>query len=157
MATEYIPHLLSFDRNAEELLDLQDEIIRVNRADLDTLGATFPWTQKDLRKFGDVEMKFATQASSCTFPMYVATDPELREVAAAAEITLDAYSVEVSQREDIYSAVKDLKERSDKGEVSLTKSECRWVEKLLRDFQRSGLELAPVSVNITATHRYFRH
>ncbi|KAJ8907951.1 hypothetical protein NDN08_008054 [Rhodosorus marinus] len=137
----YFPPLISFNRTSEEIVEYQTEIIEKNKQDLDELGAIEVWGEKELRLLGEAEMAFETNSSSCTFPMYVSTDAAVREAAAKAEVQMDAYRVEASQREDIYLAVRGFNERCEKGEVVVEPELKRWVAKLLRDFRRSGLEL----------------
>jgi len=130
--------LLRWDLDADQLKQLAETIIVGHRLAEDDLAAKQLWCRDDLRRLSDNEMDFSTQSSICTFPMYCYIDADIRNVASELETKLDAYCVESSMRMDMFLAVKRFSELQDK---HLSSEESRYVEKLLRDYRRNGLDL----------------
>ncbi|GAQ89369.1 thimet oligopeptidase [Klebsormidium nitens] len=72
-----------------------------------------------------------------TFPAHVSRKKPVRDAAIAAETKLNAYAVRSSMRLDVYQRVKAF---SVKGE-ELRTEEQRYVDRLVRDYERLGLNL----------------
>lgn len=71
------------------------------------------------------------------FMAYVASDDELREAGRAAEERIEKYLVDLSFREDLYTAIKAYAGRGE----ALGPDEQRLLDFELRDYRRNGFEL----------------
>ena len=76
--------------------------------------------------------------ASIFFPSYSSTDEGVRKASTEAQQVVSKYYIEVSMREELYQAVKDVKSNSYENLDSL---EQRLIERNLRNFKRNGLDL----------------
>jgi len=72
-----------------------------------------------------------------TFMAYVSPDPDLREIAEAGDERLREWYIDLSQREDLYEAVKSYADRK----PTLSGERARFLEETMRDYRRAGMEL----------------
>lgn len=90
-----------------------------------------------LGAFDDLSARLERETSMPIFMANVSTDPKVRADARAGEEFLGNWGVEVSQREDLYKAIKAFAALKPK----LDAEQQRVLDFSLRDYRRSGMDL----------------
>ncbi|OMO60398.1 Peptidase M3A/M3B [Corchorus capsularis] len=130
---------------ASEILKLADRIIAKSKEVHDAV-ASIPLdkvTYKNaISPLAELEAQQFPLVQSCVVPKLVSTSDKVRKASAEAEKKIDAYVSSCSKREDVYRVVKSF---AAKGEWMGPEAK-RYVQCLIRDFERNGL-------NLTATKR----
>ncbi|XWS34633.1 hypothetical protein CRYUN_Cryun21dG0054700 [Craigia yunnanensis] len=131
--------------SASEILKLADRIIAKSKEVHDAV-ASVPLdkvTYKNvISPLAELEAQQFPLVQSCVVPKLVSTSYKVRKASAEAEKKIDAHVSSCSKREDAYRVVKAF---AAKGEWMGPEAR-RYVQCLIRDFERNGL-------NLTATKR----
>ena len=85
----------------------------------------------------DVQTRFFIDARMPGFMAQVSTDPEVREIGRRASADLGNWYDRLYKREDVFAVLKDMEARG----VAPDGEGARYLEKLLRDYRRSGMDL----------------
>jgi len=85
----------------------------------------------------DVIARLDLDTNMFTFMAYVSPDPQLREIAEAGDEIMRDWYIDLSQREDLYEAVKEYADTN----PQLEGERARLLEETLRDYRRSGMDL----------------
>ncbi|XP_059597394.1 probable thimet oligopeptidase isoform X2 [Vitis vinifera] len=131
--------------SAPEILQLANSIISKSKAVHDAVGSV----PLDKATYANVVLPLAELEAqqfplvqSCIFPKLVSTSEEVRKASAEAEQRIDSHVLMCSQREDVYCVVKAFVARGE----WISPEANRYVQCLIRDFERNGL-------NLTSTKR----
>ncbi|XP_021292898.1 probable thimet oligopeptidase isoform X2 [Herrania umbratica] len=131
--------------SASEILKLADRIIAKSKEVHDAV-ASVPLDKVTYKNvilpLAELEAQQFSLVQSCVVPKLVSTSDKLRKASAEAEKKIDAQVSSCSKREDVYRVVKAF---AAKGEWMGPEAK-RYVQCLIRDFERNGL-------NLTATKR----
>ncbi|MEB3323523.1 MAG: M3 family metallopeptidase, partial [Synechococcaceae cyanobacterium] len=85
----------------------------------------------------DVIARLDLDTNMFTFMAYVSPDPQLREIAEAGDEIMRDWYIDLSQREDLYEAVKEYADTN----PQLEGERARLLEETLRDYRRAGMDL----------------
>jgi thimet oligopeptidase len=137
------PNHLRFDLTAAEITAWPEKIIASSKAALDEVAKSIasPSWEKTIQALMDEDAQYSTEVANCTFFTHVHADKEIRDASNETEVVLDKYSIEKSQRYDVYLAVKayvDLQMPKD----TLTTEQKYAMEQLMLDFKLSGMTLS---------------
>lgn len=152
--------LLRWDLSAAAIGALADEIMAATKTVLDAVAAVpaeaASWCTV-MQPLADDETVSALFGSMCDFPHHVADSKELRDASSAADTKISAFQVECSMREDVFRSVKAYATRYDALAQQAAAAgasfawphdvrphspeEQRFVDRILRDFRRGGLDL----------------
>lgn len=123
-----------------EILKLADRVIAKSKKVHDEV-ASVPLdkvTYKNvISPLAELESEQFPLVQSCLFPKLVSTSDNVRRASAEAERRIDAHILSCSQREDVYRVIKAFAAR---GEWVGPEAK-RFVQSLIRDFERNGLNL----------------
>lgn len=127
--------------SAADILRLADNVIATSTSAHDTVAAV-PLDQVNyenvIAPLANLEAEEFALVQSCVFPALVSTSKEVRDASSEAEKRIDAYNVKCSMREDVYRVVKAFAEKK----VPLSPQAQRFVDRLVRDYERLGLNLS---------------
>lgn len=126
--------------SASEILKLADKIVSKSKEVHDAV-ASVPLDKVTfmnvISPLAELEAQQFPLVQSCVFPMLVCTSDDVRKASAEAERKIDAHMLSCSNREDVYRVVKAV---AAKGEWVSPEAK-RYIQSLVRDFERSGLNL----------------
>ncbi|KAK7306216.1 hypothetical protein VNO77_44142 [Canavalia gladiata] len=126
--------------SASEILKLADKIIAESNKVYNSV-ASVPLNKVTyanvIAPLSELQAQQFPLIQSCVFPKLVSTREDLRKASAEAERRIDAHLDACSKREDIYLVVKAF---TVKGEWMNAEAK-RFVQILVRDFERNGLNL----------------
>lgn len=126
--------------SASEILKLADKIIAKSKEVHDAV-ASVPLDKVTfmsvISPLAELEAQQFPLVQSCVFPKLVSTSDDVRKASAEAERKIDSHILSCSNREDVYRVVKAV---AAKGEW-LSPEVKRYIQSLVRDFERSGLNL----------------
>ncbi|CAL0333113.1 unnamed protein product [Lupinus luteus] len=126
--------------SASQILKLTEQIIAKSNEVYNTI-ASIPLDKVTytnvISPIAELQAQQFPLIQSCVFPKLVSTSEDVRKASAEAERRLDAHLDMCSKREDIYIAVKAF---AVKGEWVNAEAK-RFVQTLMRDFERNGLNL----------------
>ncbi|KAG6549911.1 hypothetical protein Mapa_008421 [Marchantia paleacea] len=129
-----------FNYSASEILKQADEVIGLSKRVYDQVAAV-PLDEVSyenvIAPLANLEAEEFPLVQSCVFPRLVAVSKDVRDASAEAEIRIDAHNVKSSMREDVYRVVKAFAEKDE----PLGTEAQRYVDRLVRDFERLGLNL----------------
>ncbi|OMO81414.1 Peptidase M3A/M3B [Corchorus olitorius] len=131
--------------SASEILKLADRIIAKSKEVHDAVASISldKVTYKSvISPLAELEAQQFPLVQSCVVPKLVSASDKVRKASAEAEKKIDSYVSSCSKREDVYRVVKAF---AAKGEWMGPEAK-RYVDCLIRDFERNGL-------NLTATKR----
>lgn len=136
------PNALRFDLTVEEISAWPEKIIEASKKALDAVAATLsaPSWEKTIVALMDEDAVYGTAVANCTFFSHVHSDKTIRDASTAAEMTLDKYSIEKSQRYDVYLAVKAYAE-GPMSKDNLNAENQYVMKQLMLDFKLSGMML----------------
>jgi Zn-dependent oligopeptidase len=141
MTTKQYTNELKFDYTADAITKETQELINKSRSVQDKVAGL----SENERNFNSVVMALAYDESECgtlennvTFPGYVSTNKEVRDSSSEAEKKLAEFGIESGMREDVYSAVKYVKEKEYE---KLDNDQKRILDRMIRDYERNGLAL----------------
>ncbi|KAM7269210.1 hypothetical protein ACFE04_024707 [Oxalis oulophora] len=126
--------------SASEILKLAETIIAKSKLVHDTIAllsldkvtytnVILPLAELDAQQFPLVQ--------SCLFPKLVSTSQAVRKASGEAERMIDTHVLSCSKREDVYRLVKAVAAKAD----WIGPEGKRYVQSLVRDFERNGLNL----------------
>ncbi|XWS69169.1 hypothetical protein CRYUN_Cryun04dG0156400 [Craigia yunnanensis] len=131
--------------SASEILKLADRIIAKSKEVHDAV-ASVPLdkvTYKNvISPLAELEAQQFPLVQSCVVPNLVSTSDKVRKASAEAEKKIDAHASSCSNQEDVYGVVKAFAAK----EEWMGPDARRYIQCLIRDFERNGL-------NLTATKR----
>ena len=137
------PNSLRWDHTPEEIKTLADKGIADWTATVDGIIAlkeerTYKNTIEPLAK---MEYDSSCLVNNLEFYHHASADADLREASLAAEKKFDDYSIELWMRYDLYEAMKSYKDTAvaNKEWDSLDAESQRYVDRILRDFNRNGM------------------
>ncbi|KAI9298800.1 hypothetical protein K502DRAFT_310976 [Neoconidiobolus thromboides FSU 785] len=138
--------LLYFDLTASQIECLTQDIIDTSQQILDQISVLKPEecnSETVISKLADLETWTTTYTSSCTFPMYISKDKEVRQACSKAYQELSKHSIQSSMRMDIYYAVCNAKKNMEVKEEmkKLSDEDKRYINKLLEDYHKLGFHL----------------
>lgn len=126
--------------SASEIVKLADKIISKSKEVHDAV-ASVPLDKVTfmnvISPLAELEAQQFPLVQSCVLPKLVSTSADVRKASAEAEQKIDAHILSCSNREDVYRVVKAV---AAKGEWVSPEAE-RYIQSLVRDFERSGLNL----------------
>jgi len=137
------PNALRFDLSVAEISAWPEKIIEASKRALDEVASTIsaPSWEKTIEALMDEDSVYGTSVANCTFFSHVHTDKAIRDASTEAEMTLDKYSIEKSQRYDVYLAVKAYVDHQMPKDV-LNAEKQYLIKQLMLDFQLSGMTLS---------------
>ena len=97
--------------------------------------------ENTIAPFARMDRELSPLISSCDFPMHVSTDEAIRNASCEADEKLRKFSVDFNMRPDIYKAVSAFEERRKAENIVLAPEAARYIEKMMLDFTRDGLQL----------------
>ena len=137
------PNSLRWDHTPEEIATLTDSSLAEWTATIDGIinlkeDRTFKNTIEPIAEF---EYHSSGTISNLEFYHHASASKELREASLAAEKKFDDYSIELWMRYDFYEAIQKYKETSvsSKEWETLDPESQRYVDRILRDFNRNGM------------------
>lgn len=92
-----------------------------------------------VKAFDGIEADTEDSISGPIFLKYVSTDKAVRDAAHECEVQTEQFGIDIYTREDLYNAFKDYADKKDLMEPV----DQKLLDKILLDFRRNGLELAP--------------
>ncbi|XP_010248843.1 PREDICTED: probable thimet oligopeptidase isoform X2 [Nelumbo nucifera] len=126
--------------SASEILKLADHIIAKSKEVHDAV-ASVPLDKVTymnvLSPLAELEAQQFPLVQSCVFQKMVSVSEDVRKAGAEAERRIDAHNLACSKREDVYRVLKAFAAR---GEWTNAEAK-RYMQCLLRDFERNGLNL----------------
>lgn len=126
--------------SASEILKLADKIVSKSKEVHDAV-ASVPLDKVTfmnvISPLAELEAQQFPLVQSCVFPKLVCTSDDVCKSSAEAERKIDAHMLSCSNREDVYRVVKAV---AAKGEWVSPEAK-RYIQSLVRDFERSGLNL----------------
>ncbi|KAL2629464.1 hypothetical protein R1flu_014150 [Riccia fluitans] len=130
-----------FNYSPSEILKQANEVIAMSKRVYDQV-ATVPLDEVSYERviapLVNLETEEFPLVQSCVFPRLVAVSKDVRDASAEAEMRIDAHNIKCSMREDVYRVVKAF---ADKDEPLGSEAQ-RYVDRLVRDFERLGLNLS---------------
>ena len=139
------PNCLRFDHTAEEIKNLTDSSIKDFTAVIDGLSKlegprTFENTIIPVAK---LDYDNYCIEINLTFYKDNGAEKDLREASLASSEKFDEFGINQWMRQDFYLAIKDFKKQAEEnGEwAKLGAEDQRYVDRLIRDFERNGLSL----------------
>jgi thimet oligopeptidase len=142
------PNQLRFDLSAEEITAWPAKIIEASKKALDEIASTLsaPTWEKTIQTLLDEDAAYGTSVANCTFFSHVHTEKPIRDASTDAEVVLDKYSIEKSQRYDVYLAVKAYVEHQMSKDALNTEQKYA-MEQIMLDFKLSGMALPEAQRN----------
>lgn len=136
------PNSLRFDLTPEEITAWPAKIIETSKANLDAVAATVsaPTWAATIQRLLDEDAQYSTSVANCTFFSHVHADKPVRDASTEAELALDKYSIEKSQRYDVYLAVQAYHDKQMPSD-NLNTEQKYAMEKMMLDFKLSGMSL----------------
>ena len=138
------PNSLRWDHSAEEIVSLTDELIKDQTAIIESVinleGArSFKNTIEPIAKF---EYDCGKIGNNMQFYKHMSTSKELRDASLAASKKLDDFGIELWMRYDFFQAMKQYKDASVESKEwdTLDAESQRFVDRILRDFDRNGMQ-----------------
>eukprot|EP00761_Pharyngomonas_kirbyi_P012748 gb/GECH01012775.1/.p1 GENE.gb/GECH01012775.1/~~gb/GECH01012775.1/.p1 ORF type:complete len:664 (+),score=190.56 gb/GECH01012775.1/:1-1992(+) len=132
---------LRFNLEPEQIKQLADQLITNSRKVEDRVSA-IPESE---RTFTSVvqplllnEAEFHDISSNVIFFSYVSPDKNKRDTSSECTQKLEEFEIESSMREDVFAALRTVKEKE---WDQLDKDQQRALGRMLRDFERNGLDL----------------
>jgi thimet oligopeptidase len=131
-------------REANQILRDTRNFINDHRRILDEIVAKSGTSAKH-KLFGLFlqESLYESEFGWLTFDQHMFPDKEIRDACTESEKMMDKYSIEASQREDVWGAFNDMRrwmgEHSEHGPQ--TQEQQRFLEKRALDYKRGGMEL----------------
>lgn len=132
---------LIFNLSAADIAKETERLINSSRKALDHV-ANLP---EDERNFDTVvyplsvdEAYSSVIGNNVTFPAYVSPDKEIRDAGNEAQKQLEEFEIESSLRADVYQSLVSVK---NKQWAQLDENQQRLLSRMLRDFERNGLNL----------------
>ncbi|KAH9772777.1 putative thimet oligopeptidase [Citrus sinensis] len=126
--------------SAAEILKLADKIVSKSKEVHDAV-ASVPLDKVTfmnvISPLAELEAQQFPLVQSCVFPKLVCTSDDVCKSSAEAERKIDAHMLSCSNREDVYRVVKAV---AATGEWVSPEAK-RYIQSLVRDFERSGLNL----------------
>ncbi|KAK1577521.1 hypothetical protein Q3G72_022495 [Acer saccharum] len=126
--------------SASEILKLADRVIAKSKEVHDAV-ASVPLDKVTymnvISPLAELEAQQFPLVQSCVFPKLVSTSDDVRKASVEAERRIDAHLLSCSKREDVYRVVKTFAAR---GEWTTPEAK-RYIQSLVRDFERNGLNL----------------
>lgn len=126
--------------SASEILKLADKVVSKSKEVHDAV-ASVPLDKVTfmnvISPLAELEAQIFPLVQSCVFPKLVCTSDDVRKASAEAERKIDAHMLSCSNREDVYRVVKAV---AATGEWVSPEAK-RYIQSLVRDFERSGLNL----------------
>ncbi|KDO82043.1 hypothetical protein CISIN_1g005310mg [Citrus sinensis] len=126
--------------SASEILKLADKIVSKSKEVHDAV-ASVPLDKVTfmnvISPLAELEAQQFPLVQSCVFPKLVCTSDDVCKSSAEAERKIDAHMLSCSNREDVYRVVKAV---AATGEWVSPEAK-RYIQSLVRDFERSGLNL----------------
>ncbi|KAG0655179.1 hypothetical protein C6P46_001105, partial [Rhodotorula mucilaginosa] len=118
-------------------------------ADFDLFLDALARTPKHDRTFHSIVEPLAVKSAQCDrtlepalFLQYVSTDKDIRDASVEADKAVQAWSVDMIGREDVYEAVLDAqKHAAESGTVNLNPEEQRLLDRVVLERKRNGLGL----------------
>lgn len=118
-------------------------------ADFDRFLDALARTPKPDRTFHSIVEPLAVKSAQCDrtlepalFLQYVSTDKDIRDASVEADKAVQAWSVDMIGREDVYEAVLDAqKHAAESGTVNLNPEEQRLLDRVVLERKRNGLGL----------------
>ena len=118
-------------------------------ADFDRFLDRLAQTPKHDRTFHSIVEPLAVKSAQCDrtlepalFLQYVSTDKDIRDASVEADKAVQAWSVDMIGREDVYEAVLDAqKHAAESGTVKLNPEEQRLLDRVVLERKRNGLGL----------------
>ena len=121
---------------------------RAALAEVDVAASTLvaiPASERSLRntleELDDIHNQLGQASGRYAFLAQVAPDEAVRDAALAFQQELDAYSIALGFREDLYQAVREFAKTAPAAD--LDRDAARLLEFILRDFRRNGFDLEP--------------
>ena len=138
-ASVALPFLASLVNAQEEVSPIAPAIAHANASVQEIL--TRPLAQRTfentVRAIDDVQARFFMEARMAGFLSDVSTDAEERTVGRQAKSDLSNWYDKLYQNEDVFHAITEIADRN----LALEGEDARYVERLLRDYRRSGMGL----------------
>ncbi|XP_042499957.1 probable thimet oligopeptidase isoform X1 [Macadamia integrifolia] len=126
--------------SASDILKLTDRVITKSKEVHDAV-ASVPLDKvtymNAISPLAELEAQQFPPLQSCTFQKMVSVSDDVRKASAEAERRIDAHSQMCSQREDVYRVVKAFAAK----EEWMSHEAKRYIQCLIRDFERNGLNL----------------
>lgn len=118
-------------------------------ADFDRFLDRLAQTPKHDRTFHSIVEPLAVKSAQCDrtlepalFLQYVSTDKDVRDASVEADKAVQAWSVDMIGREDVYEAILDAqKHAAESGTVKLNPEEQRLLDRVVLERKRNGLGL----------------
>jgi thimet oligopeptidase len=134
-------NLLRFDLDATAIPEETEKLINHSRQLQDKVAGLSPQDRNFktvVQTLADEEAEFGTLENNLTFPGYVSTSKDVRDAASAAEQKISEFGIESGMRQDVYAALKDVKEKEYE---KLDYDQKRLLDRMIRDYERNGLAL----------------
>ena len=138
---KYLPrHRMWFDFTPAALISLGTELMKSEKDMLDKVATTKPPTaESTIRTFAADEACRTYFENMLDFPQHVSADKDVRKASVDAAKKLSAFQVEQSMRTDVYRAFEGFSATDEA--AALEGEEKRLLDRCLRSFRRSGLQL----------------
>lgn len=121
-----------------------DEAIKQGNTLLDSIAA-LPKTERTfesvIRPYALKTAEFDREVEPSLFLQYVSTDEAVREASVAGDKKVQDWGLEALTRLDVFEAMVDAKEHTEKEGIKLEAEEQRLLDRLLMDRTRNGLAL----------------
>ncbi|KZV95785.1 zincin [Exidia glandulosa HHB12029] len=113
-----------------------DVVLASARSKLDAI-VSLPPSERTFAALAELEATLSSRGEPLTFYQNVSTDAELRDASEAAENALKEFGIEREMRVDLFEVLKD----ASRATGPLSAEDARFVEKVLLEGKRAGLEL----------------
>ncbi|KZV91237.1 zincin [Exidia glandulosa HHB12029] len=127
-----------WNHTPESLKAELDAVLASARSKLDAI-VSLPPSERTFAALAELEATLSSRGEPLTFYQNVSTDGELRDASEKAENALKEFGIEREMRVDLFEVLKDASTRT--GPLSGDSEDARFVEKVLLEGKRAGLEL----------------
>ena len=143
MTSTSYPNALRFDYTADTIQNTTQTVISETKKKIQELidikEKTFSNTIVGIE---EILRNFNLETTALTFLSDVSPIKEVRDASVQATVAIDAFSIEVSCREDLYKTVLGFVEANQQVVDGLKGEDLRLLNRILRDFKRNGLHLS---------------
>lgn len=133
---------LRFDLSVEEIEEETKRILEKMKQVDDAVAATDLSTvtfASTVQKFIDLEVEMLSRMTNVTFLGHVSPVKEIRDACTKADEAIEQYGVQRDMRADVYRVIKHFMTTPEGQKLDGVKR--RYVERLIQDFERNGLQL----------------
>lgn len=129
-----------WEHTPEQIIAQAEELVKRAQQLDDELATVKPSIKDTLERHAQFMNTTLGLQSQLTFYQHVSPSKDVRDASNKAEKIINDYSIESSQREDVYKSFQTLLDTVDL--TALNPETKRYLEKTVKEFKRNGLSLA---------------